>query len=74
MDASLLRDMMHDAFSDQPKMANNYLLKPFSVLTSINYKKSFNAETDGYRYQINTLISQISLNFSPHMLRDILKF
>jgi hypothetical protein len=55
-------------------MQNTYLLAPFTVLTSINLKKSFNVQTDTYHYQINTLISQISLNVTPHMLRDILKF
>lgn len=55
-------------------MIYNYLLSPFTLLTSINLKKSFNPLTDSYKYQINTIISQISLNVSPHSLRDILKF
>ncbi len=74
MDASFLRDvLMHDAFNEKPSMVYNYLLQPFNVRTSINYKKSYEA-TDGYRYQINTLVSTISLNVSPQMCRDILKF
>jgi hypothetical protein len=55
-------------------MPYNYLLSPFTLLTSINLKKSFNPAVDKYKYQINTIISTISLNLSPSSLRDILKF
>jgi Vacuolar sorting-associated protein 13, N-terminal len=55
-------------------MPNTFLLSPFTLIMSINLKKSFNAQTDLYKYQINTLISQINLNLNPTMLRDILKF
>ena len=55
-------------------MPYNYLLSPFTLLTSINLKKSFNPAVDKYKYQINTIISTISLNLSPTSLRDILKF
>ncbi len=55
-------------------MQYTYMLSPFSVLMSINLKKAFNPQTDSYKYQINTLVSQINLNITPTMLRDILKF
>lgn len=55
-------------------MPYNYLLSPFTLLTSINLKKSFNPAVDKYKYQINTIISTINLNLSPTSLRDILKF
>lgn len=55
-------------------MQYNYLLAPFTLLMSINLKKSFNPSTDLYKYQINTLVSQVSLNVTPQTLRDILKF
>lgn len=74
MDASFLKDIMVDAFKENSRMSYNYLLAPFTLLMSINLKKSFNRETDNYKYQINTLISQITLNLSPLTLRDILKF
>lgn len=74
MDASFLKDIMIDAFKEHSRMSYNYLLSPFTLLMSINLKKSFNRETDNYKYQINTLISQITLNLSPLPLRDILKF
>lgn len=41
---------------------------------SINLKKAFNVQTDNYKYQINTLVSQINMNLDPSSLRDILKF
>lgn len=74
MDASLLKEIMIDAFKEESRMSYNYLLSPFSFLMSINLKKSFNPQQDSYKYQINTLVSQISLNLTPLMLRDILKF
>jgi hypothetical protein len=74
MDASFLRDMMYDAFLAHPRLNYNYLLEPFSLIVNICYKKSFDANKDPYRYQINTLITQIGLNLSPTTLRDILKF
>jgi hypothetical protein len=57
MDASFLRDMMHDAFLDKSRLAYNYLLEPFSLRVGISYKKSFEAAKDPYRYMINTLIT-----------------
>lgn len=55
-------------------MPNTFLLAPFTLIMSINLKKSFNPQTDPYKYQINTLISQISLKLNPAMVRDLLKF
>jgi hypothetical protein len=74
MDASLLREMMHDAFMASPTMRYNYLLEPFSLVTCINYKKSFDPLKDSYRYMINALIQSININLSPTSMRDILKF
>ena len=42
MDASFLKDIMLDAFKDHAKMQYTHLVAPFSILTSINLKKSFN--------------------------------
>jgi hypothetical protein len=39
MDASFLRDMMHDAFMQHPRLTYNYLLEPFSLIVNICYKK-----------------------------------
>ncbi len=36
--------------------------------------KSYDAATDPYKYQINTLISAINANLNPGIVRDILKF
>ncbi len=74
MDASFLKEIMTDAFKEKSKMQYQYLLSPFTLMMSINLKKSFNPAIDSYKYQINTLVSQISLNLSPQVLRDILKF
>lgn len=57
MDASFLRDMMHDAFLQHPRLAYNYLLEPFSLVVGISYKKSFNPAVDTFRYMINVLIT-----------------
>ena len=57
MDATFLRDMMHDPFKEKPTLNYNYLLAPFSLIVDISYKKSFDAVKDPFRYMINILIT-----------------
>lgn len=64
----------YSAFGEKSTMNFNYLLSPFTIYTSINLNKSFRPLEDPYKYQINTLLSQITVNLSPNVVRDILKF
>jgi hypothetical protein len=50
MDASFLKEIMTDAFKERTMMTYQYLLAPFTLLMSINLKKSFNPATDLYKY------------------------
>jgi hypothetical protein len=61
------------AFDEKSTLHNSYLVSPFTVYTSINLNKSFRPNEDPYKYQINTLISQINLNLTPGTVRDVLK-
>ncbi len=54
-------------------MHNYYLMEPFTMFVSLNLSKSFNPDTQPYKYQINVLLSQIRFQITPDLMHDLVR-
>ena len=71
IEASFIRDMMLESFSATSTQINHNLMHPFTLLTSLNFNKSYSRDRDPFKYQISCHVSPIKVSLDSEMVRDL---
>jgi len=62
---------MIESFNAASKQVHHNLVHPFTLLTSLNFNKSYNRDNDPFKYQITNLLSPIKVSLDSEMVRDL---
>ena len=73
IEADIVLGMMKDVFTQQVGMKSNYIIEPFTYSMQCQFRNSFNANKDMYKYMIKINVQKVILNMNPSITRDFNK-